>query len=168
MLYLPGAHATSLLDRPLAVSYDNTNDMQDANFWTGNSVVTVPLGFYPANTALHKNVKGDMINVAPGIPFGIAFIGRWWSEETLIALAYAFEQRTMARGQMKPYIRPTFELGDKETSPTGQGCTRNIPEQDQVPIIFKLIKGLMGRAIGGKLSIGRLRKRLIVMLQSSV
>ena len=79
----------------------------------GLPVVTVPLGFYPAQTPLKKNLKRTMVSVAPNIPFGISFVGRRWSEEKLISLAYAFEQRTMIRRKMKPYIRPTFELSDQ-------------------------------------------------------
>ena len=79
----------------------------------GLPVITVPLGFYPSDTVPVWNPKGTAISVAPQIPFGIAFVGRRWSEETLIALAYAFEQRTMARQKMRPYITPTFELGDQ-------------------------------------------------------
>ncbi|KAI4253871.1 MAG: hypothetical protein LQ352_003426, partial [Teloschistes flavicans] len=79
----------------------------------GLPIVSVPLGFYPAQTPLTMNLKKTMVSVAPNIPFGISFIGRKWSEEKLISLAYAFEQRTMIRRQMKPYIRPTFELSDQ-------------------------------------------------------
>lgn len=79
----------------------------------GLPIVSVPLGFYPAQTALRMNLKKTMVSVAPNIPFGIAFVGRKWSEEKLISLAYAFEQRTMIRRQMKPYIRPTSELSDQ-------------------------------------------------------
>ena len=82
----------------------------------GLPIVTVPLGFYPPNTAIAMNLKGTMVDVAPNVPFGIAFIGRRWSEETLISLAYAFEQRTMIRKKRKPYILPTFELGDCQTT----------------------------------------------------
>lgn len=78
----------------------------------GLPIVTVPLGFYPPNTAIAMNLKGTLVNVAPNVPFGIAFIGRRWSEETLISLAYAFEQRTMIRKERNPYIIPTFEIGD--------------------------------------------------------
>ena len=80
----------------------------------GLPIVTVPLGFYPADTAITMNLKGNLVDVAPDVPFGIAFIGRQWSEETLISLAYAFEQRTMIRKKKKPYIIPTFELGDDQ------------------------------------------------------
>ncbi|KAL9103098.1 MAG: hypothetical protein Q9163_001838 [Psora crenata] len=79
----------------------------------GLPIVTVPMGFLPANTPVSMNSKGTLINCAPGIPFGLAFVGRRWSEETLISFAYAFEQRTMVRSSRKPYIRPTFELGDQ-------------------------------------------------------
>lgn len=81
----------------------------------GLPIVTVPLGFYPPDTAVAMNLKGTLIDIAPNVPFGIAFIGRQWSEETLISLAYAFEQRTMIRKKRKPYINPTFELGDSQT-----------------------------------------------------
>lgn len=81
----------------------------------GLPIVTVPLGFYGFETAIAMNLKGTMVNVAPNVPFGIAFIGRRWSEETLISLAYAFEQRTMIRKKGKPYIIPRFELGGCQT-----------------------------------------------------
>lgn len=81
----------------------------------GLPVITVPLGFYPANTPVVMNPKGTMVSVGPGIPFGIAFLGRRWSEEMLIGLAYAFEQRTMVRRARKPLISPSFELGDLRT-----------------------------------------------------
>jgi amidase len=39
-------------------------------------------------------------------------MGPKWSEETLIGLAYAFEQRTHVRRQRRPYILPNIQLGD--------------------------------------------------------
>jgi amidase len=39
-------------------------------------------------------------------------MGANWSEEKLIGLAYAFEQRTMARKKGKPFLLPTTELSD--------------------------------------------------------
>ena len=45
----------------------------------GYPSITVPAGF------------------AFGLPLGISFIGKAWSEPTLIKLAYAFEQATKAR-----------------------------------------------------------------------
>lgn len=78
----------------------------------GLPVVTVPLGFYPRDTPLTMNAKGTMVSTAPNIPFGISFVGRAWSEEKLISLAYAFEQRTMVRRRVKPYLTSTVELKD--------------------------------------------------------
>jgi amidase len=53
-----------------------------------------------------------LVAEAPGIPFGISFAGKKWSEETLVGLAYAFEQRTGVREKVKPYMAPTVEIAD--------------------------------------------------------
>tara|TARA_R110002003_G_scaffold3_30_gene199 strand:- start:4657 stop:5949 length:1293 start_codon:yes stop_codon:yes gene_type:complete len=78
----------------------------------GAPVITVPLGAYPSNTTVVTNTRGNLNATAPNIPFGIAFAGKHWSEETLIGIAYAFEQRTMVREKVKPYVQPTIELAD--------------------------------------------------------
>ena len=41
-----------------------------------------------------------------GLPVGVSFFGRAWSEPTLIRIAYAFEQATQAR--LVPAFRPTI------------------------------------------------------------
>jgi amidase len=43
-----------------------------------------------------------------GLPVGISFFGRAWSEPVLIRLAYAFEQATKSR--QSPRFRPTADL----------------------------------------------------------
>ncbi|CZS91484.1 hypothetical protein WAI453_011713 [Rhynchosporium graminicola] len=78
----------------------------------GLPVVTVPLGYYPPNTTIVKSEDYGLVSVAPNIPFGISFIGAKWSEASLIGYAYAFEQRTKVRCQIKPYIAPTIQLAD--------------------------------------------------------
>ena len=83
----------------------------------GLPIITVPLGYYPANTSLVMNSKGTMVSVAPGIPYGISFVGRAWSEEKLVSVAYAFEQRTLVRQQVRPLISPTTELPDVVKAP---------------------------------------------------
>src|SRR5205814_4727581 len=52
--------------------------------------VTVPAGFFR------------------GLPIGISFFGRAWSEPTLIKLAYAYEQATKHR--RPPTFAPTADL----------------------------------------------------------
>ncbi|KAL6709842.1 hypothetical protein ACN47E_000627 [Coniothyrium glycines] len=78
----------------------------------GAPIVTVPLGALPRNTTVRTNARGNLNATAPNIPFGLAFAGRHWSEERLIGFAYAFEQRTMVRGKVKPYLAPSVELRD--------------------------------------------------------
>ena len=61
----------------------------------GYPIVTVPLGFYPSNTTAVKNSRGTLVTAGPHFPFGLAFLGPRFSEEKLVAYAYAFEQATM-------------------------------------------------------------------------
>ncbi|CAG8181637.1 unnamed protein product [Penicillium salamii] len=77
--------------------------------------IQVPLGFYSANREIVRNFKG-MVTKAPNIPHGITITGRRFSEEKLIACAYAFEQATLAVNQngARLSIKPPF--GDQETA----------------------------------------------------
>ncbi|KAH8723015.1 amidase signature domain-containing protein [Phaeosphaeriaceae sp. PMI808] len=77
----------------------------------GGPVITVPLGRYGEGTAVEMNERGDLVARGPNMPFGIAFAGRKWSEETLVGVAYAFEVRTGVRGKVRPYVVPTVEIG---------------------------------------------------------
>ncbi|KAL8735951.1 MAG: hypothetical protein Q9166_000513 [cf. Caloplaca sp. 2 TL-2023] len=119
----------------------------------GLPIITVPLGFYPAQTPLTMNLKRTTVSVAPNIPFGLAFVGRRWSEEKLISLAYAFEQRTMIRRKMKPYIRPTFELSD-QLEPT-EDTPYKLKVQYRAPVVSqpKLAQGVFQRAMGRLFSV---------------
>ncbi|KAI4250231.1 MAG: hypothetical protein L6R40_000404 [Gallowayella cf. fulva] len=78
----------------------------------GTPVVTVPLGSYPANSTVVRNRRGTLVETAPNIPFGLSFIGPAWSEASLIGYGYAYEQRTMVRDQIQPYLVPKTELAD--------------------------------------------------------
>ncbi|HZI41468.1 MAG TPA: hypothetical protein VFD67_07175, partial [Gemmatimonadaceae bacterium] len=53
----------------------------------------------PRSRATHITVPMGFVQ---GLPVGLSFVGRAWSEPTLLKLAYAYEQASKAR---KP---PTF------------------------------------------------------------
>lgn len=78
----------------------------------GAPVVTVPLGRFPNGTAVQANGFGNLNATAPNLPYGFSFMGDRFDEYNLIGLAYAFEQRTLVRNTIKPYIEPTTELAD--------------------------------------------------------
>jgi amidase len=56
------------------------------------------------------NSRGTLVTLGPNFPFGISFIGRKFSEPTLIQAAYGFEQATKVRDMVKPYVLPNFQL----------------------------------------------------------
>ncbi|KAL1608053.1 hypothetical protein SLS60_002992 [Paraconiothyrium brasiliense] len=76
----------------------------------GYPTITVPMGYLPNDTPITKNPRGDLIDEAPNVPFGLCFIGRAYSEQKLIGLAYAFEQLTRISTQKKPVVLPKTEL----------------------------------------------------------
>lgn len=78
----------------------------------GSPAVTVPMGVYPPETPTTWDERGDLVGFGPGIPFGISFLGDLFSEETLIGIAYAFEQKTNIRHAIRPYVQPRTELRD--------------------------------------------------------
>lgn len=78
----------------------------------GSPVVTVPMGFYPANWTVTLNGFGNLVATGPNVPFGLSFMGPKWSEADLIGFAYAYEQRTMHRNNVQPYLVPNIELAD--------------------------------------------------------
>lgn len=78
----------------------------------GTPIVTVPLGAASDDIPVQKEAFWDVVESAPGIPFGISFLGSQWSEETLIEIAYAFEQRTQVRNNLKRQIVPRVDLAD--------------------------------------------------------
>ena len=78
----------------------------------GTPIITVPLGAAPCATSVEKETTWDAVEMAPGVPFGVSFLGAKWSEETLLEIAYAFEQRTLVRQRLKRYISPRVDLTD--------------------------------------------------------
>jgi len=63
----------------------------------------------PAAVAGYSHVTVPMGSVR-GLPVGLSFVGRAWSEATLLKLAYAFEQAAPAR--KKPTYAATVDVGD--------------------------------------------------------
>ncbi|HEV2214559.1 MAG TPA: amidase family protein, partial [Terracidiphilus sp.] len=77
-----------------------TTDLVDGDHDTGGSSSPAAIAGYP-----HVTVPAGY---AFGLPVGISFFGRAWSEPTLIKLAYAFEQTTKFR--QPPKFLPTANL----------------------------------------------------------
>jgi amidase len=63
----------------------------------------------PAAVAGYPHVTVPM-GLVRGLPVGLSFVGRAWSEATLLKLAYAFEQAAPAR--KKPTYAATADIGD--------------------------------------------------------
>jgi len=61
----------------------------------------------PAAWAGYPNITIPMGDIH-GLPVGLSFFGRAWSEPTLIEIAYGFEQKTKAR------FAPTFRTNDED------------------------------------------------------
>ena len=78
-------------------------DLVLGDHYTGGGATTLPaVAGYP-----HITVPAGCVF---GLPFGVSFFGRAWSEPRLIAIAYAFEQATKHR--VAPRFLPTVEFNE--------------------------------------------------------
>jgi amidase len=74
----------------------------------------VPLGFLPQDVEQGDGMGPGTIFPAPGLPFGLSFLGTAYSEFDLIGMAYAYEQKTRTRLAKKafPAAIPKTQLKD--------------------------------------------------------
>ncbi|KAG2418471.1 hypothetical protein HFD88_001572 [Aspergillus terreus] len=77
----------------------------------GAPIVSVPIGAMPPGQPIVSDADG-LVSAAPNIPFGISFLGAKFTDAKIIGLAYAFEQRTLIRNTVHPYIVPRTDLRD--------------------------------------------------------
>ena len=77
-----------------------TTDLVNGDHYTGGTSTPAAVAGYPAITV--------PMGAVYGLPVGLSFFGRPWSEGVLLKLAYAFEQSTKAR--RSPTFLPTADL----------------------------------------------------------
>ncbi|KAJ7432103.1 amidase signature domain-containing protein [Mycena galericulata] len=79
----------------------------------GYPIITVPLGFLPDNVTI-VSVGPETVYPAPGVPFGLSFVGTAFSDFGLIGFGFAYEQETQTRLARKafPAAIPKTQLKD--------------------------------------------------------
>lgn len=75
-------------------------DLVDGDHWLGSSSTPAAVSGYPSITVPAGYVSG--------LPVGVSFMGRAWSEPMLLKLAYAYEQASRVR--RPPTFAPTADL----------------------------------------------------------
>jgi len=93
------AHDLDAIIAPTGAPAWKTDLINGDSFQLGSSAAAAQAG-YPAITV--------PMGFIDGLPVGISFFGRAWSEPTLLKFAYAFEQATHLR--KPPKFLPTAEI----------------------------------------------------------
>lgn len=78
----------------------------------GDPVISVPIGRYPDDTPYERTQYGRLNANGPNRPFAFGFAGARFSEEALIGMAYALEQKTQGRKVVHPQIFPKTTIED--------------------------------------------------------
>lgn len=89
--------------------------------WTavvGAPMVTVPMGHYPAGAEVVR-LEDGIVDTAPGVPYGLSFLGRLCSDADLVGLAYAFERETRVRERQT--VRRWVTADEEVRLPPGGG-----------------------------------------------
>ncbi|TRZ86789.1 amidase [bacterium] len=94
-----GKHTLDALVAPTSAPPSLT-DLVNGDYGSGSATTFPAVAGYP-----HITVPGGFVF---GLPVGVSFFGRGWSEPVLLKLAYAFEQATGHR--RPPVFLPTTEL----------------------------------------------------------
>ncbi|KAG6822616.1 hypothetical protein H0H92_013159 [Tricholoma furcatifolium] len=79
----------------------------------GYPIVSVPLGFFSDTVAPHP--EGPLaFYPAPGVPFGLSFLGTKYKDFDLVGFAYAYEQKTKTRLARRAYEEavPRTQIAD--------------------------------------------------------
>ena len=80
----------------------------------GLPVVTVPMGALGAGAATRTGpaIAADpiVVETAPGFPLGVSFVADRWAEESLVGYAFAYEQVSRRRRELRPYLEPKSDL----------------------------------------------------------
>ena len=89
-----------------------TDHIRGDRFDGGDSAGTAAIAGYPDITV--------PMGLVAGLPVGLSFFGRAWSEPTLLRIAYAYEQASKRR--QPPTFRPLWA----EAQTAGDGLTRTV------------------------------------------
>ncbi|MCJ1252808.1 hypothetical protein MMC24_000614 [Lignoscripta atroalba] len=90
---------------------------------TGSPVVTVPAGFSPKTE-----------DAPIGVPIGMEILGRMWTEETLLQIAWQIERLTKVR-RMPELGQEAVEVRDYREVPTIRPDRGNIPAQYPIGVL---------------------------------